>query len=205
MNPNNQLTREEEILRSVEKLINWEQSRFAEMNCDVWITRTDDRLELVFCTGFDWIIASVDRQKPIDVLINSAGGEINSGLLIYDAIQSSTAPIRTYCIGRAYSMAALLVASGRHGRYILPHGELMLHEPLLGNRICGNSSSMKSISDSLLEIRKKLNRILAFHTGRNEEEVEQATGYDHYFSPADSLDFGLCDEIVDFCKIMGEM
>jgi len=99
-------------------------------------------------------------------------------------------------------MAAVLFASGNHGRYILPHGELMVHEPLLGNRVGGNSSSIKSISDSLLETKKKMNRILARHTGKSEEEVERAAGFDHYFSPEESVAFGLCDKIVGFDMIM---
>ena len=141
-------------------------------------------------------------QSPIDVLINSPGGEINSGMLMYDVIQASKAPIRMFCIGRAYSMGAVLFACGNHGRYMLPHGELMIHEPLLGNRVGGNSSSIKSISDSLLETKRKMNQILAKHTGKSEEEVEKATGFDHYFSPEESVEFGLCDQIVGFDKIM---
>ena len=143
-----------------------------------------------------------DSQKPIDLLINSPGGDINSGMVMYDVIQGSKAPIRMFCIGRAYSMGALLFACGNHGRYMLPHGELMLHEPLLGNRVGGNSSSIRSISDSLMETKKKMNRILAKHTGKTEEEVEEATGFDHYFSPEESIEFGLCDQIVGFDKMM---
>ena len=141
-------------------------------------------------------------QSPIDVLISSPGGEINSGMLMYDVIQASIAPIRMFCIGRAYSMGAVLFACGNHGRYMLPHGELMIHEPLLGNRVGGNSSSIKSISDSLLETKRKMNQLLAKHTGKSEEEVEKATGFDHYFSPEESVEFGLCDQIVGFDKIM---
>lgn len=143
-----------------------------------------------------------DSQNPIDVLINSTGGEINSGMLMYDVIQASKAPIRMFCIGKAYSMGAVLFACGNHGRYMLPHGELMIHEPLLGNRIGGNSSSIKSISDSLLETKKKMNQILAKHTGKSEKVVEEATSYDHYFSPEESVEFGLCDEIIDFNRII---
>lgn len=148
------------------------------------------------------LLNSEDTQKHIDVLINSLGGEINSGMLVYDVIQTSKAPIRMFCIGKAYSMGAILFACGNHGRYMLPHGELMIHEPLLGNHVGGSSSSIKSISDSLLETKKKMNHILAKHTGKTEEEVEKATGYDHYFSPEESVEFGLCDEIVGFDKIM---
>ena len=148
------------------------------------------------------LLNAEDPQQPIDVLINSPGGEINSGMLMYDVIQASKAPIRMYCIGKAYSMGAVLFACGNHGRYMLPHGELMIHEPLLGSRVGGNSSSIKSISDSLLETKRKMNQILAKHTGKSEEEVEEATSFDHYFSPEESIAFGLCDQIVGFDKIM---
>lgn len=150
------------------------------------------------------LLNSEDKQAPIDVFINSPGGEINSGMLMYDVIQASKAPIRTFCIGRAYSMGAVLFACGNHGRYMLPHGELMIHEPLLGNHVGGSSSSIKSISDSLLETKRKMNRILAKHTGKTEEEMEQATGYDHYFNPEESVAFGLCDEIIEFDRFMEE-
>lgn len=150
------------------------------------------------------LLNSEDSQKPIDVLINSPGGEINSGMLMYDVIQASKAPIRLYCIGKAYSMGAVLFACGNHGRYMLPHGELMIHEPLLGGRVGGNSSSIKSISDSLLETKKKMNKILAKHTGKSEKAIEKASNHDHYFSPEESVAFGLCDEIIEFSRIMEE-
>ena len=145
-----------------------------------------------------------DSDRPIDIFINTPGGCINSGMLYYDVIQASKAPIRTFCIGRAYSMGAILLACGNHGRYILPHGEVMIHEPLLGNRVGGNSSSIKSISESLLESKRKMNEILVKHTGQTAETVEKATGYDHYFDSQESLEFGLVDEIVDFGKLLEE-
>ena len=140
--------------------------------------------------------------EPIDVLINSPGGEINAGLLMYDVIQASKAPIRTYCIGTAYSMGAVLFACGIHGRYMLPHSELMLHEPLLGNRVGGNVSSIRSISESLMETRKKINGILAKHTGKTEEEIEKATSFDHYYTAEESVEFSLADKIISFDKIV---
>lgn len=150
------------------------------------------------------ILNAEDFSKPISVFINTRGGCINSGMLIYDVIQTSQAPIRTFCIGRAYSMGAILLACGNHGRYILPHGEVMIHEPLLGTQVGGNSSSIKSISESLLETKRKMNLILAKHTGQRVEDVEAATRYDHYFDPEESVRFGLVDEIVDFGKMMEE-
>ena len=143
-----------------------------------------------------------DNHKSIDVLINSPGGEINSGLLMYDCIQACKAPIRMFCMGNAYSMGALLFSCGNHGRYMFPHSELMIHEPLLGSRVSGNASSIKSISDSLMETRKKMNQILAKHTGKTEEEIEEATSYNHYYNPEESVEFGLADEIVSFDMVM---
>lgn len=148
------------------------------------------------------LLCKEDESKAIDVLIQSPGGEISSGLLMYDCIQSCKTPIRMFCMGTAYSMGALLFASGNHGRYLLPHSELMLHEPLLGSRVGGNASSIRSISDSLMETRNKMNQILAKHTGKTVKEIEEATCFDHYFSPEESVSFGLADEIVGFEKLM---
>ena len=148
------------------------------------------------------LLTAERSDQNIDLLICSNGGEINAGMLIYDVIQSSIAPIRMFCMGHAYSMAAVLFASGKHGRFMMPHSELMLHEPLLGNRIAGNASSVRSISDSLMETRARMNRILALHTGKTEEEIEKATSYDHYFSPEESIEFGLADEIKGMQTLM---
>lgn len=145
-----------------------------------------------------------EGTKPIKLLINSPGGEIQAGMLIYDSIQGCAVPIQMYCVGRAYSMGAVLFASGRHGRYILPNSEVMLHEPLLGNRVSGNASSIRSISESLLQVKQKLNGILVKHSGRSEQEIEAATSYDHYFSADEAINFGIADCIITFDQIMKE-
>ena len=134
----------------------------------------------------------------------SPGGEVSAGMLLYDIVQTSKAPIRMFCVGSCYSMAAVLFASGKYGRYMLPNGELMLHEPSLENCVGGSSSSIKSISESLLETKNKVNGILAKHTGKSLEEIENASSYDHYFSPTESIEFGLADAVVDFAKMMEE-
>lgn len=142
-------------------------------------------------------------QAPIHVFIDSPGGEVKAGLMMYDIIQSCPAPMRMYCRGMAYSMAALLFASGRHGRYLLPNSELMLHEPLLSSGVHGSASSIKSISEGILAVRARLNGILSKHTGKSPEEIGEATSYDHYFSPEESMAFGLADGIIDFSQMMG--
>lgn len=143
---------------------------------------------------------NLESNEPITVLINSNGGEINSGLLMYDAIVGSKAPIRMICRGKAYSMGAVLFACAKE-RYMLPNSELMLHQPMLC-KVSGNASSIKSISDSMLETKKKINKLLSKHTKKTEEEIDEATGFDHYFSPEESIEFNLCDEIIEFSKVI---
>ena len=144
---------------------------------------------------------NLESNEPITVLINSNGGEINSGLLMYDAIVGSKAPIRMICRGKAYSMGAVLFACAKE-RYRLPNSELMLHQPMLGGKVSGNASSIKSITDSMLETKKKINKLLSKHTKKTEEEIDEATGFDHYFSPEESIEFNLCDEIIEFSKVI---
>lgn len=150
------------------------------------------------------LLNRASTTEPITVLINSPGGSVTQGLLMYDAIQGSIAPVRLVCKGEAYSMAAILLASGspEHGRYILPNSKVMIHEPLIQGGVGGKTSSIKSISDSLIETRKKLNGILAKHTGHTLEEIDEATSFDHYFSAEEAVQFGLCDKVVDFAFLV---
>ena len=85
---------------------------------------------------------------------------------------------------------------------MLPHSKLMLHEPLLGGKIGGNASSIKSISDSLLETKIMINKLLAQHSGKSEEEIDMLTSYDHYFTAQEALDMGLSDGIKSFKEMM---
>ncbi len=84
---------------------------------------------------------------------------------------------------------------------MLPNSELMIHQPLISSGIGGNASSIKSISDSLINSKDRLNNILAKHTGQSVEAIEEATRYDHYFTPKESISFGLADKIVDFSRM----
>ncbi len=161
-----------------------------EINEESAVDFTDNILDL-----------NLESNEPITVLINSNGGEINSGLLMYDAIVGSKAPIRMICRGKAYSMGAVLFACAKE-RYMLPNSELMLHQPMLGGKVSGNASSIKSISDSMLETKKKINKLLSKHTKKTEEEIDEATSFDHYFSPEESIEFNLCDEIIEFSKVI---
>lgn len=150
------------------------------------------------------LLVSEDSERPINVLINSLGGEISAGLLIYDIIQTCSTPIKMFCVGRAYSMAAILIACGNYGRYILPNSELMLHEPIVEEQIGGNNSSIQSVAKSMMKIKNRINSILAKHTKKDESEIEEATVFNHIFNSEESVKFGLVDEIVGFDKIMTE-
>ena len=148
---------------------------------------------------------SRSKTEAIDIYINSPGGSIDAGMLYYDVIRSSPAPIRMFCLGCAYSMAALIFACGPKGnRFMLPNSKLMLHEPLISSPFTGNTTSIKSISENLLTARTKVNELLSRHTGKTVKEIEEATTYDHYFSAEESVSFGLCDRIADFSELTEE-
>lgn len=137
-----------------------------------------------------------DCDKDINIFINSGGGEVTSGLMIYDMIQELGTHINMYCTGMAASMAAVLLAGGQKGRrFILPHSKTMIHEPLIEGGLGGSATSIKTISNSILETKDIINEILAKHTGRSIEEIDTATSFDNYMNAEESVKFGLCDGI----------
>ena len=142
-----------------------------------------------------------DAKKPIALVVNSNGGLVEAGLMIYDIIRESKTPVFTYCCGCAYSMAAVIFAAG-HKRFILPNSKVMCHEPQIPASVGGSSSTMKSISDGLIETKRKMDRILAELTGKQEEEIAKATSYDHYFTAEEALEFGLCDKIITINEML---
>ncbi len=137
-----------------------------------------------------------ESSEPINFFINSGGGEITSGLIIYDLIQEIKSPINMYCTGFAGSMAAVLLAAGQKGRrYILPHSRTMIHEPLISSGVGGSASSIERISNSILETKDIVNEILAKHTGKTIEEINEATKFDNYMNAQESIAFGICDQV----------
>lgn len=143
-------------------------------------------------------------DSPINLVVNSPGGSVDAGMLMYDIICKSPAPIKMYCLGKAYSMAAILFCSGKHGRYLLPHSKLMLHEPLIPFGIGGKTTTIQNISESLLKTKQEMEAILALHTGRTQEEIAEITKTDHYFSAQEAVDFGLADAVKDFDTMLQE-
>ncbi len=147
------------------------------------------------------LLVEDNSEEPITIYINSQGGSVNAGLLIYDTIVNLETPIRTVCLGKAYSMGAIILTCAPK-RYILPNSEVMIHEPLIGNGVGGSTSTIKSVSDNLLETKKKLNKILSIHTGQTVRKVNEATKYDHYYDAEQAVKFGLVDEILNSSEVM---
>ncbi|MBR6326048.1 MAG: ATP-dependent Clp protease proteolytic subunit [Lachnospiraceae bacterium] len=139
-----------------------------------------------------------ETQEPIDIYINSPGGSVSAGLVIYDVIQAceNKVPINMYCIGMAASMGAVILAGGQKGRrFILPHSKCMIHEPLISGGMGGSATSIKKTAESILETKAITNGILAKHTGKTIEEIDEATAFDNFMNAEEAIAFGLCDEI----------
>ena len=134
--------------------------------------------------------------ERVKLYINSPGGGINSGLLIYDVLESMTKPVDMYCIGMAASMAAVVLAAGKKGhRHILPHSKVMIHEPRMYGGEYTTATDMKNMTESIMKTKEMVNKILAKQTGKTLEEINEATAYDNYMDAEESVAFGLCDDI----------
>ena len=143
-----------------------------------------------------------EPTKPVTIYINSPGGEVNAGLMIYDVIQGSGLEINMVCTGMAASMAAILLAGGKKGhRYILKHSKVMIHEPFITRGVGGSATSIKNISESILETRKLVNGILAEHTGKTMEAIDEATSFDNFMNAEEAIAFGLCDAVAEKLNI----
>ena len=138
-----------------------------------------------------------ESDEPINVLIDTPGGLVTSGLAIYDVIQDCKVPINMVCIGTAASMGAVILAGGQKGRrYILPHSKCMIHEPLISNGVGGSATSIHNISESILKTRDITNGILAKHTGKKLSQINKATAFDNYMTASEAVEFGICDKVI---------
>ena len=136
-----------------------------------------------------------DPEAPITLFINSPGGEVQSGLALYDVMQAVSCPIRTVCLGMAASMGALLFIAGDN-RDILPHSRVMIHDPLIGTGAGGSALSVKARADDLMRIRDITAGVIARHSGMPIERVFELTASDTYFEAKEAVEAGLADRIV---------
>jgi ATP-dependent Clp protease protease subunit len=135
-------------------------------------------------------------DKDIHLYINSPGGSVTAGMSIYDTMQFIKPDVSTMCIGQAASMGALLLTGGAAGkRYCLPNSRMMIHQPLGGYQ--GQASDIEIHTKEILNIRDKLNRIMALHTGQDLATIAADTDRDNFMEGKDAAAYGLIDTVLD--------
>lgn len=138
---------------------------------------------------------SQDQDKPIRLYINSPGGQVYSGLAIYDTMQQIKAPVATVAVGFTASFGTVLLTAGQHGmRYALPNATIHMHQPLGGAQ--GQASDIAIQAKEILRLRASLNGILAHHTGQTIEQIATDTDRDIYMHAEEAREYGLIDEVL---------
>jgi ATP-dependent Clp protease protease subunit len=189
-----------------------EQTGRGERSYDIYSRLLKDRI--VFLGGgiddhlSNLVIAQLlfleaeDPDKDIHLYINSPGGVVTAGMAIYDTMQYIKAPVSTICVGQAASMAALLLAGGEKGkRFSLTHSRIMIHQPLGGFQ--GQATDIHIHAQEILRMKKKLNELLADHSGQPLSKVESDTERDYFMSGEEAKNYGIIDSIVSRNIITG--
>ena len=136
-----------------------------------------------------------DPERDIFLYINSPGGYVASGLAIYDTIQYIRADVHTICMGQAASMAAVLLCAGAKGkRSALPHARVMIHQPMGGSE--GQASDIEIYAKEIVLMRERLTRILAAHTGQDEEKIRLDSDRNFFMSAEEALEYGIIDQVI---------
>ena len=140
-------------------------------------------------------LESEDPDKDIHVYVNSPGGTVSSGLAIYDTMQYIRPDVSTICIGMAASMAAVLLAGGTKGkRTALPNSRIMIHQPWGGTQ--GTATDISIQAEEILRMKRRINEILAVHSGKAVDQVEKDTDRDFYLSSEEAKSYGIIDNIL---------
>ena len=140
-----------------------------------------------------------DPDKDIQFYINSPGGSVSDGLMIYDTMRLIKPDIQTICMGMAASMGSVLLSAGTKGkRCILPNAEVMIHQPLGGAQ--GQATEILIAADHIKDTRVRLNQILADNCGKDLETLMKDTDRDHWMTAKEALDYGIVDKILDSKK-----
>lgn len=182
-----------------------EQTSRGERSYDIYSRLLKERV--IFCVGpiedymANLIVAqllfleSENPDKDIHLYINSPGGAVTAGLSIYDTMQFIKPDVSTMCIGQAASMGAFLLTGGAKGkRYCVPNARTMIHQPSGGAQ--GQATDIDIQAKEILIIRKRLNELMAHHTGQSLETIEQDTERDRFMNAEQSMAYGLIDEVV---------
>jgi ATP-dependent Clp protease protease subunit len=181
-----------------------EQTNRGERSYDIYSRLLKERI--IFMTGqvndhvSSLIVAQLlfleaeNPEKEISFYINSPGGVVTSGLAIYDTMQYIKPKVATICVGQACSMGSLLLAAGEPGmRYALPNARIMMHQPSGGAQ--GQAVDIEIQAQEILNLRERLNKIYAKHTGQKEKTIETALDRDNFMDPEEAKKFGLIDEV----------
>ena len=183
-----------------------EETRLGERVYDIYSVLLKDRIvflgtpiDAVFANEIVAKLLFLDREdsaREISLYINSPGGEISAGLAIYDTMQLIQAPVSTIAVGRAASMATVLLAAGTKGRrYALPNSTIHLHQPLGGAQ--GQATDIEIAAREIVRIRSLLNDILRRHTGLEEAQIERFTDRDFYMTPQQAVEYSIVDKVLD--------
>ena len=189
-----------------------EQTARGERAYDIYSRLLKDRL--IFIVGnvedhmANLIVAqllyleSENADKDIHLYINSPGGSVTAGLSVYDTMQFINCDVSTICCGQAASMGALLMAGGaKDKRYALPHSRIMVHQPSAGFQ--GQATDISIHAKEVLELKARLNAIMAKHTGQPIEKIERDLERDNFMSATEALEYGLVDTVLAQRKEMG--
>ncbi len=183
-----------------------EQTARGERAYDIWSRLLKDRIVFLGSAIDDDVanevvaqllyLAADDAEKDITMYINSPGGSVTAGLAIYDTMQYVPCDVQTVCIGQAASMGAVLLAAGAAGkRQILPHSRVMIHQPSGGAG--GTSADIEIQAKEIMSLKRRLNEILAKHSGKTLEQVEGDGDRDHFMSAQEAISYGLVDTLID--------
>ena len=183
-----------------------EQTNRGERSYDIFSRLLNDRI-IMLCDEVNDATASLvvaqllylegqDSDKDISLYINSPGGSVTAGLAIYDTMKYIKCDVSTICMGMAASMGAFLLAAGAKGkRYALPNAEIMIHQPSGGAQ--GQATDMRIHTEWILDVKKKLNKMLSEATGQPLEVIERDTERDNFMTAQQALEYGLVDRIID--------
>lgn len=182
-----------------------EKTHQGERAYDIYSRLLKDRI-IILGTGINDDVANTiiaqllflqaeDPKKDITMYIQSPGGHVTAGLAIYDTMQLIKPDVSTVCMGICASMGAVLLAGGaKDKRFVLPHAEVMIHQPLGGTQ--GQASDIILHANHIVKTRDTLNNILAKHTGQNIKTIEKDTDRDNFMSAAEAVKYGLVDKII---------
>ncbi len=191
-----------------------EQTPKGERSYDIYSRLLKDRI--VFVSGpieserANAVIAQLlfleadNPERDIYLYVNSPGGEVTSGMAIYDTMQYVKPVVNTICVGQAASMGAVLVAAGTDGhRFALPNSRFMVHQPLGGAE--GQATDVEIRTKELLRIKKQIVEVLALHTGNSKKTINKDIDRDYFMSSEEACKYGLIDKVLESHKEVEEL